>query len=130
MSNILITQSTVVVSQLRTDLPKFVVGSIVAIHYKYIDNGKQRVQVFKGLVTNLKSVKDTRNPKAMEAALTVTKTSVNGIKVERTFLLNSPFIEKILVLELRRSRRSNLRKLANDRKDYDKNGKYKTFVAK
>jgi large subunit ribosomal protein L19 len=125
MSHKLLTKSKVIQSQLRKDLPNFKVGAIVAVHYKYKDGGKIRIQVFKGLVTNLHAVKITSNPKTMNASFTVGKNSVNGTKVERTFLISDPNIDKVEILELRRGLRANLRNLFFKLKDYAKTMRYK-----
>jgi large subunit ribosomal protein L19 len=129
MSNLLLNKSTVVQQQLRKDLPNFRVGSLVAVHYKYTDGTKSRIQIFKGLVTNLHAVKFTSTPKTMNASFTVSKNSINGIKVERTFLISDPFIEKIEILEsgFRRAIRSNLRNLVLKNKDYGKTGRFKNI---
>ncbi len=127
MSNQLLRKSKVVTSQIRQDLPEFRVGSLVAVHYKYQDGEKWRTQVFKGLVTNIHATKSTKYSKSMDSSFTVIKNSVNGIKVERTFPVNSPFIDKVEVLELRRARRSNLNNLTHSRKDYSKTGRFKPF---
>lgn len=103
MSNELLRKSPVVQAQLRHDIPDFKVGSIVELAYKIIEGGKQRVQNFKGIVTNRHNVSD------MNATFTVMKNSTFNTKVERTFPVNSPLIASIKVLNLRRSRRSNLK---------------------
>jgi len=126
MSNQLLLKSSILKSTLRTDLPEFFVGSIVAVHYKYRDGEKTRVQVFKGLVTKIHRAKSTISPKNTDASFTVIKNSINNIKIERTFPFNSPFIEKIDVLTKQRSIRSNLNNLTQDRKDYAKTGRFKT----
>lgn len=123
MSSQLLRTSKVVTSQLKTDLPDFKVGSIVSVFYKIKDGEKERSQVFKGLVTNLKS------GSSIDGTFTVTKNSFAGIKIERTFPLHSPLIEKIVVEEFRRARRANLNKLALERNDYAKTGRFKTAKA-
>lgn len=129
MSHKLLTKSKVIQSQLRKDLPNFKVGSIIAVHYKYKDGEKTRTQIFKGLVTNLHSVKITSNPKTMNASFTVGKNSVGGTKVERTFLISDPNIEKVEVLELRRGLRANLQNLFFNLKDYAKTMRFKTDLS-
>lgn len=91
---------------LRTDLPQFRVGDTVAIHYRIVEGDKTRVQVFKGLVLK-------RNRAGARSTFTVRKTSF-GIGVERTFVLHSPRVEQIEVLQrgvVRRARLYYLRDL-------------------
>jgi large subunit ribosomal protein L19 len=103
MSNELLRSSPVVQAQLRQDIPDFKVGSIVELAYKIIEGGKERIQNFKGIVTNRHNLTD------MNATFTVMKNSTFNTKVERTFPVNSPLIQSIKVLTLRRARRANIR---------------------
>jgi large subunit ribosomal protein L19 len=103
MSNILLRTSSVVQAQLRSDIPDFKVGSIVEVAYKIVEGGKERIQNFKGIVTN------RHNKTDMNATFTVMKNSTFNTKVERTFPVNSPLIQTVKVLNLRRARRSNLK---------------------
>jgi large subunit ribosomal protein L19 len=103
MSNILLKTSPVVQAQMRTDIPEFVVGSIVEVAYKIIEGGKERVQKYKGIVTN------RHNKTDMDATFTVMKNSTFNTKVERTFPVNSPLIAAIVVFKFQRARRSNIR---------------------
>lgn len=114
MSSQLLRTSSVVTSQLRNDIPDFKVGSIVSVHYKIIEGGKQRIQVFKGIVT------DRHAGNSIDATFTVTKNSFNGVKVERTFAYHSPNIDKVVVDVLQRARRASLKNLAFDRRDLSK----------
>ncbi len=114
MSNILLKKSSVIKKYLKTNIPFFVVGSLVTVSYKIVEGNKHRIQNFQGIVTNRKG------GNSLDATFTVTKNSVQGIKVERTFPLHSPNIENITVDLLQRSRRSNLNKLAMNLKDLSK----------
>ena len=103
MSHFLLQKSTVVQAQLRLDLPEFKVGSLVEVAYKIIEGGKERIQTFKGIVTN------KHNATSLDATFTVVKNSTFNTKVERTFPVNSPLISSLVVTDDRRARRSNLR---------------------
>ena len=122
-SQTLIKNSKFIQSQLRTDLPNFKVGSMLSVFYQYIEGDKKRTQVFKGLVTNIHNVKNTSDPKGLDGSFTMIRDSINGIKVERTFPINSPFIEKIVVEgnvksdETMRSSRASLRQWSYKQKD-------------
>jgi large subunit ribosomal protein L19 len=100
MTHAILHQSAFVASQKRTDIPEFKAGSLVEVHYKIVEGDKQRVQIFKGIVISRKG------GSSMDAAFTVLRNSTAGIKVERTFPLHSPFIEKIVVTQLGRSLQS------------------------
>ncbi len=63
------------------------VGDLVRIHQRLIEGGKERVQVFEGLVLALKGRGDQK-------MLTVRKIS-SGIGVEKTIPLISPWLAKI-----------------------------------
>ncbi|NJL96914.1 50S ribosomal protein L19 [Candidatus Gracilibacteria bacterium] len=103
MSNQLLTQSKIVQSQLRNDLPDFKAGSVVQIHYKIIEESKERVQIFAGLVIS------RHGGKGLDATFTVLKNATAGIKVHRTFPLHSPLITKIEIISpIQRGLRSKL----------------------
>jgi len=68
--------------QLRSDLPPFKAGDTVRVHFQVIEGQRRRVQVFEGIVI-----------KRQGAGVRETFT----VRVERTFPLHSPKIEKIEV---------------------------------
>jgi large subunit ribosomal protein L19 len=105
MSHQILLNSTVVKSQMRSDLPEFAVGSLVEVSYKIIEGTKERIQIFKGIVTNKHNKTNT------DATFTVLKNSTFKTKAERTFPMNSPLIVGIKVTNLRRARRANVRNL-------------------
>lgn len=88
-------------SLVRSNIPEFRPGDTVRVHVKIIEGTKERVQIFQGLV--IKRHKTTHPT----ATFTVRKVSYN-IGVERTFLLNSPRIEKIEVVGRGAVRRARL----------------------
>jgi large subunit ribosomal protein L19 len=64
------------------------VGDIIKVHQIIKEKGKERVQIFEGLVIMVKK------PKTLESTYTVRRV-VSGCGVERTFPLNSPHVQKI-----------------------------------
>lgn len=86
--------------QIREDLPKFNVGDTVQVHYRIIEGSRERVQVFEGTVIKIQGASSRR-------AFTVRRISY-GIGVERTFLLNSPRIAKLVVTRKGKIRRAKL----------------------
>ncbi|MFC1833814.1 50S ribosomal protein L19 [Thermodesulfobacteriota bacterium] len=86
--------------QIRMDLPAFKSGDTVKVHVKIIEGERQRIQIFEGLVIAV-------SRKASRTSFTVRKVSY-GIGVERVFLLHSPMIETIEVVNRGRVRRAKL----------------------
>jgi large subunit ribosomal protein L19 len=107
MSNSLLQSSTVVTSQLRTDIPEFHTGAVIDVYYKIKEGNKERVQVFSGIVTNV------HNKTNLDATFTVLKVASGSIKVERTFPIHSPFIDKVVIKSNKRAKKANLRYLHN-----------------
>jgi large subunit ribosomal protein L19 len=85
---------------MRVDLPDFLPGDSVRVHVKIREGGKERIQVFEGVVIR------KRGPHS-RATFTVRKISY-GIGVERTFPLHSPIISQIEVINRGRVRRARL----------------------
>ena len=86
--------------QLKAEKPEFGIGDTVKVHVRVIEAGKERIQVFEGIVLA------KRHDGARET-FTVRKIS-HGIGVERTFLLNSPRVAKVDVVRRGKVRRAKL----------------------
>lgn len=76
-------------------------GETVKVHYKIREGGKERIQVFEGLVIG------ARATKTLQGSFTVRKV-VDGVGVERTFPLHSPWLTKIERVKSGKVRRSKL----------------------
>jgi large subunit ribosomal protein L19 len=74
---------------LKKDIPRFAIGDTLSVHLKIKEEGKTRTQVFEGIAI-------ARKRTGVGATFTVRRISY-GEGVERTFLIHSPSIEKILV---------------------------------
>ncbi len=88
------------------EVPSFGAGDTISVSYKIKEGNKERIQIFKGVVIQIKGAGDAK-------MITVRKMSGNQ-GVERIFPLNSPFIEKIEVNrhgKVRRKRIYYLREL-------------------
>ncbi|MDP8207435.1 MAG: 50S ribosomal protein L19 [Candidatus Electryonea clarkiae] len=85
---------------LREDIPDFGPGDTIKVHVRIVEAGKERIQLFKGVVIG-------RKGKAAKATFTVRKIS-GGIGVERVFPLHSPNIAKIEVDRLGAVRRAKI----------------------
>src|SRR5436309_1531961 len=77
-------------AQLREGIPKFKAGDTVRVHFQVIEGERRRVHVFEGVAIK-------RQGAGARDTFTARKQSF-GVRVERTFPLHSPKIEK---LELR-----------------------------
>jgi large subunit ribosomal protein L19 len=86
--------------QLKADVPEFRSGDTVKVYSKVVEGGKERVQMFEGVVTVFTGGGST-------ASLTVRRVA-HGVGVEKSFLLHSPRVEKIEISKRGRVRRSRL----------------------
>ncbi|MDM7461769.1 MAG: 50S ribosomal protein L19 [bacterium] len=90
---------------LRSDLPEFRPGDNVRVHVRVVEGGKERIQVFEGVVI-------ARKNRGIADTITVRKVSY-GVGVERTFPVHSPMIAKIEVTRRGKVRRAKLYYLRN-----------------
>src|SRR5690242_20136323 len=88
-------------AQLRKGVPEIKSGDTVRLQVKVVEGNRERLQPFEGVVMRLRGGGVNRN-------FTVRRVTKDGIGVERTFLINSPRIEKIEVLRHARVRRKQL----------------------
>ena len=86
--------------QLKTDLTPFNVGDTVKVHTRVVEGGKERIQIFAGIVL-------ARRGSGVNASFTVRKISY-GEGVERVFPLHTPRIAKIEVTSKGKVRRAKL----------------------
>ena len=90
----------IIADQLRTDLPELASGDTVRVSARVVEGGKERIQVFEGVIMRLRGGGITRS-------ITVRKIA-SGVGVERTFKIHSPRIEKIDVVRHGQVRRAQL----------------------
>jgi large subunit ribosomal protein L19 len=86
--------------QMRSDIPGFASGDTLRVHVKVVEGGKERIQVYEGVVTR-------RSHGGLKETFTVRKVS-QGIGVERTFPVHSPMLDKIEVSRRGKVRRAKL----------------------
>ena len=86
--------------QIKQDIPDFVVGDNVKVHYRITEGNRERIQVFQGDVIR-------RHGASARETFTVRKISFS-IGVERTFPVHSPKIDKIEVVRRGAVRRAKL----------------------
>lgn len=85
---------------LRDDIPAFAPGDTVQVHVRVIEGGRERVQVFEGVVI-------ARNGGGVRETFTVRKLSF-GVGVERIFPIHAPIIQKLEVVRRGDVRRAKL----------------------
>jgi large subunit ribosomal protein L19 len=85
---------------LKSDVPDFRPGDTVKVYSKVVEGGKERVQMFEGVVT-------VRRGGGIGETITVRRIS-HGVGVEKSFLLHSPRVEKIEISKRGIVRRSRL----------------------
>lgn len=83
------------------EFPPVAPGDTVRVHVRIVEGGKERIQVFQGIVIRHRKGGQHEN-------FTVRRTASHGVGVERTFLYRSPRIDKIEVLRHGRVRRAQL----------------------
>jgi large subunit ribosomal protein L19 len=90
---------------IRKDLPVLKIGDSVKIGVKIIEGNKERVQFYEGTLI-------ARKNSSINTTITVRKV-FQGIGVERIFLIHSPKIDSIIVLNSAKVRRAKLYYLRN-----------------
>jgi large subunit ribosomal protein L19 len=83
------------------NIPQIRPGDIVSVHVKIKEGDRERIQEFKGTVIRKRKGGNNAN-------FTVRRIASNGIGVERTFLLRSPRIDKVVIERRSKVRRAQL----------------------
>lgn len=87
-------------SQMKAEVADFAVGDTVKVHNKIKEGNRERIQIFKGTVIK-------RQGGSNRETFTVRKFS-NGVGVEKTWPVHSPFVEKIEVVRHGKVRRAKI----------------------
>lgn len=87
-------------SQLKESVDEFRVGDTVRVHNKIKEGSRERIQIFEGIVLK-------RQGGGVRETFTIRKLS-NGVGVEKTWPVHSPFVEKIEVIRRGKVRRAKL----------------------
>ncbi|MGE4508996.1 MAG: 50S ribosomal protein L19 [Eubacteriaceae bacterium] len=85
---------------LKAEAPQFSVGDTVKVHVKIVEGKNERIQIFEGVVLK-------KQNGGIGQTFTVRKISY-GVGVERTFLVNSPKVEKVDIVRRGKVRRAKL----------------------
>ncbi|MDV3427563.1 MAG: 50S ribosomal protein L19 [Bacillota bacterium] len=86
--------------QIKNDIPEFNVGDTVRISVKIKEGTRERIQAFEGTVLK-------RQNGGLRENFTVRRVAY-GVGVERTFPINSPYIDKIEIIRKGKVRRAKL----------------------
>jgi large subunit ribosomal protein L19 len=86
--------------QLKSEVAEFNVGDTVKVHTRVVEGGKERIQIFSGLVI-------AKRGGGINKAFTVRKISY-GEGVERSFPIHTPRIAKVEVTHRGKVRRAKL----------------------
>ena len=92
---------TVAKTTVKQNVPTIHPGDVIRVHQKIKEAGKERIQVFEGVVLAKK------HGRGINATITVRKVT-QGVGVERIFPLHSPLIDKIEVVRRSKVRRAKL----------------------
>ncbi len=83
------------------NVPDLKSGDQVSVHVRIKEGERERIQEFKGTIIRLRKGGNNAN-------FTVRRIASNGIGVERTFLLHSPRVDKVVVERHSHVRRAQL----------------------
>lgn len=87
-------------ARLRTDVPAFRPGDTVKVHVRVSEAGRERIQMFQGVVLG-------RRGGGLRETFKVRKVSF-GVGVERTFPVHSPTVAKVEIIQHGKVRRAKL----------------------
>ena len=87
-------------TQLRNDIPEFATGDTLRVFVRIIENKKERLQVFEGVVIQVRGG-------GVSETFTIRKVT-GGIGVERNFSIHSPSIHHIEIVKRGKVRRNKI----------------------
>ncbi len=82
------------------NIPEIKPGDTVRVNFKIFESGRERTQVFSGVVIRIR--------RSGAGANFTVRQIFHGVGVERTFPLYSPLLEKVELIQPGRSRRAKL----------------------
>ncbi|HUV75572.1 MAG TPA: 50S ribosomal protein L19 [Dehalococcoidales bacterium] len=94
------TISSLIEVKSNPNIPELAPGDTVKVSSKIVESGRERIQLFQGVVIKLQRG-------GINASFTVRRVAY-GVGVERTFLLHSPLVEKVEVIRHGKVRRAKL----------------------
>ncbi|MEK7299051.1 MAG: 50S ribosomal protein L19 [Candidatus Margulisiibacteriota bacterium] len=87
-------------AQMKADVPQLAVGDSVVVSVFIIEGKKKRIQKFEGLVTKIQNTRSRTRA--------TVRRMVDGVGVEKSFLIHSPLVEKIQISQRGQVRRAKL----------------------
>jgi large subunit ribosomal protein L19 len=75
---------------INPNIPELLPGDTVSVHVKIKEGARERIQEFRGTVLYI-------HQNGNNSTFTVRRVASNGVGVERSFLLRSPRIDKVVV---------------------------------
>ena len=87
--------------QRRSDMPAIRPGDTVRVHVRVVEGNRERPQMFEGVVIEVKK------PNAIDGSFRVRRIT-HGVGVERSFMFQSPRVEKVEVARRGAVRRAKL----------------------
>lgn len=91
---------SVKLQQLKDDVPEMFPGDTIRVSAKVVEGNRERLQAFEGTIIRLAKSGPARSVTVRRVA--------HGVGVERTYLVNSPRVEKIEVIRRGDVRRARL----------------------
>ncbi len=85
----------------NANIPELHAGDTVQVSVRIVEGNRERVQTFQGTIIRI-------HGSGANANFTVRRIASHGIGVERTFLLYSPRIERVVVMRRAKVRRARL----------------------
>lgn len=83
------------------NIPRLLPGDGVSVHVKIKEGNRERIQEFKGTVLYV-------HQNGPNSTFTVRRVASNGVGVERTFLMRSPRLDRVVVERRSKVRRAKL----------------------
>lgn len=90
-----------VVTPANPNVPELFPGDTVSVHVKIKEGDRERIQEYKGTVMFVKN-------NGVNSSFTVRRVASNGVGVERSFLMRSPRIDKVVVERHNKVRRARM----------------------
>ncbi len=86
--------------QMKNKIPELKVGNTVKVHVRVKEGNRERIQIFEGIIIKVQGA-------GVNKTFTVRRIA-SGVGVEKTFLVHSPAVEKVVVTRVGKARRAKL----------------------
>ena len=86
--------------QMKNKVPDLRVGNTVKVHVRVREGNRERIQIFEGIIIKIQGA-------GVNKTFTVRRIA-SGVGVEKTFLIHSPAVEKVVVTRVGKARRAKL----------------------